>query len=310
MHNTRFKAIGTIRHDTFDVMSKSEGSEVIGKLQAVYRGNYPSVYPQGDHTPMRIVGSTVSGKEGKLLAGLAAGMAYSLGGAFPVFSGLMPKPTGKSPSYDGVVEAKLKSQVEKLLGIGQKGAMAEDMIVRESCVFGNHMSGTDVQGWKLVEVGFVRASATICGVAMGGRRKPMRHVKTVGEAQEIVKVATDMMVGDKGTTFLLKFECVDLEKPVIKKGVTATGELDLWNGFNPPRRGFASQMEEVSCSCKAIRICGCGPSRTDEEVICKCPLYAREVGDNQVVPDAWSEVPPPNVIMERVPSAKFSPVQK
>lgn len=265
------------------------------------------MYMHGDRTPLRVVGNMVSGKEGKLLAAFAAGLSYGLGNMFPIFSGIIPKPEGRSPEYDGVVRAKRKSQVQALLGIDMPGAIAEDMIVRDSCVFGNDINGVDVQGWKLVEMGFINGDLTVCGIPIWGRRKEMRHVKTVKDAQEIAKIAMDAMVGDYGTTFEMKFECVDVEKPVVRRGVTITGELDLYNGFNPPRKGFAAQMEEVSCACMAFRIC---TSRNDKEVICKCPCYAREIGDNQVVPDAWSEVPPPNVIMHGIPSEKFKPVKK
>lgn len=103
----RLPAVGTMKHDTFS-LKKPDGQEDCGQLQAMYRGNYPSAYMHQSTAPLKITGWSSSGVLGKLLAGVASGMGYSMGGALPVFSGLIPQPEGAGPPYDGIVEVKKK----------------------------------------------------------------------------------------------------------------------------------------------------------------------------------------------------------
>eukprot|EP00443_Scrippsiella_acuminata_P077732 CAMPEP_0115404216 /NCGR_PEP_ID=MMETSP0271-20121206/17300_1 /TAXON_ID=71861 /ORGANISM="Scrippsiella trochoidea, Strain CCMP3099" /LENGTH=389 /DNA_ID=CAMNT_0002828177 /DNA_START=97 /DNA_END=1262 /DNA_ORIENTATION=- len=139
-----FKSTNTIRLNDFEVVD-SETKKTVGKLQAQFRGNYPSAYKHDPSLPFRIAGSTEDANLGMLLSGLASGMVYTMGMAIPAFSGVSPKPEGTSPDYTGLVETRWASQVKKLAGLGSpegnKPLLSDSLIVQDSMVFGTATSG-------------------------------------------------------------------------------------------------------------------------------------------------------------------------
>merc|ERR1712004_467925 len=118
-------------------------------------------------------------------------------------------------------------------------------------------------------------------------------------------VALEDQIGDKGTTFTMRFRLPDQEKQVLKKGDNTFGDFMPDSKFNPPGGGFVDQMEEVDCTINCIRCWKCPCKFTQEKVICcRCPCYARVVSTAKTHPSKW-ENPPPAVIMVNAPSKPF-----
>lgn len=308
----RLPATSTVRFDNFAVMN-GEGSEQLGHMQALYRGNYPSAYLHNadmplKERPLKVTGQVTNKKAGQLLAAVAAGMSYNFGALSFVFDKLVPRLGGRSPGYDGVVEAKSAVQIKKMLGIDQEPTIrADTMIVGDDCILGDVFNGVQVRGWKLVEIGWSKSVGTCCSIQGPGDSRAMRHVKTLEEARTIAKIPLENMLGEFGCTFWLKFELPDQEKGVVGKGMNLMGDVSISNGFNPPRGGYVDQLESVNLACVCFR-CWKFPCNfnTDKYFCCTCPLYARTVSNNQVIPSsAWEQAPPPSVVMNGIPSQKF-----
>lgn len=178
------------------------------------------------------------------------------------------------------------------------------MIVDQDVVFKDGPIGRNVKGWKLVEVGWSKSKGTMCGVQGPGRQQRLVYVTDKKRAQEIVIMATESMIGNYGTTFLLHFECMDPESQIVKK---------TDRDFDPLGGGFASQLEEVALAVKCSRIWQFPANCNKYEVqACRCPLYAQVVaGDGNVIPDAWGETTKPiSVLMLHPPKSKYVVTEK
>jgi len=306
----RFKSTSTIRLNDFEVVD-SETKRPVGKLQTQYRGNYPSAYKHDPSLPFRVTGSTEDANLGMLLSGLASGMVYTMGMALPAFRDVSPKPEGNSPDFSGLVETMWASQVKKLAGLlpqGGKPLLSDDLVVQDSMVFGTATSGTQVRGWRLLEFGYASGGLSICGATLGGKVRSRRQVRTVKEVADMITAALEHQIGEAGATFYMRFELPDLEKKIIKKGSNIAGnDVMLDSKFNPPRGGFADQMEEVALACNCVRLCRCPCDCTPDRVICcRCPLYARVIRQEETVKPvgAWEESAPLPVIMKTTPMGK------
>jgi len=240
------------------------------------------------------------------LSAVAAGVAYPMGGAEPTFSGLRAKPEGTSPDFSGWVECSWAPQVKALVGLDSKATLRDDLIVGDDMIFGTRTNGTQVKGWLLTEIGYATDGLGCCGMSCLGKERKPRCVNTLQEVKDIVKIALEDQVGDKGTTFLMRFRLPDQEKQVIKKGENAFGELSaIDKKFNPPGGGFIDQMEEVDCTINCIRCCKFPCKFTNDKVICcRCPCYARVVNSAKLHPSKWAE-PPPAVVMVNAPKKPF-----
>lgn len=294
----------------FDVLDNSTG-EAVGKLQAQYRGNYPSAYFHNEQTAFNINGNTTTGKLGAMLSGVAAGMAYSMGLPAPAFSDVRSKPEGTSPDFSGWVEAKWAAQIKLLVGHdGGKARLREDLIVGEDMVFGTASNGTQVRGWQLVEFGYSSDGLGCLGMSCMGKYRKPRNIRSLQEVKDMVNVALESQIGEVGTTFLMRFRLPDQEKQVIKKGENVAGALEIVDSkFNPPRGGFIDHMEQVDCTINCIRLWKFPCQFTQDKMICcRCPLYARLVENANVHPSKWAE-PPPAVVMIGAQKKAFDPQQ-
>mmetsp|Transcript_27930 Transcript_27930/g.74178 ORF Transcript_27930/g.74178 Transcript_27930/m.74178 type:complete len:551 (-) Transcript_27930:264-1916(-) len=301
-----FENVSTIKFQDFDVLD-AKSKEPVGLLQSQFRGNYPSMYTHNQDIAFKVNGNTTNGLLGTLLSAVATGMTYPMGDAEPTFAGLKAQPQGTSPGYSGFVECDWAPQMKLLLGLdGGKAKLREDLIVGDDMVFGTRVNGTQVKGWLLTEIGWNADGLGCCGISCLGKQKKPRCVSTRKEVEDIVKVALEDQVGDKGTTFIMRFRLPDQEKQIIKKGDNTFGDVNLLDSkFNPPGGGFIDQMEEVDCTINCIRCCKFPCKFTHDKIICcRCPCYARVVNSAKAHPSKWEE-PPPVVIMVNAPKKAF-----
>lgn len=302
----RLPATGTIRFNDFDVVDSKDKGQSVGKLQALFRGNFPSAYIHAQDTAFKITGHSENSKIGMLLSGLASGMSYNMGKQFPVFGHMEPKDSGTSPGFDGLVVSNLADQIKRMVGLGSDTLLREDLVVDGECLLGEKLSAVQVHGWRLVEIGYSQAAINACGMGCLGSTRAPRAVTSLKMVQDFVKVALESQTGNYGTTFQMKFEMPDQEKAVVKAGQNVFGPVSLTDGFNPPRQGYIDQLEEVALACTCIRYCKFPCNTTqDKAVCCRMPLYARTAGSSKVVPSAWEAVPPPPVVMVGAPREKF-----
>lgn len=304
-----FENVSTVKFNDFEVL-ESKSKEPVGNLQALFRGNYPSMYTHDQDIAFKINGNTTDGLIGTLLSAVAAGMTYPMGDAIPTFAGVRAKPEGSSPGYSGFVECSWAPQIKLLVGLsGETPRLREDLIVGEDMVFGEFGSsavGTQVKGWLLTEIGYSQDGLGCCGISCMGKQRKPRCVSTFQEVKDIIKVALEDQIGDAGTTFQMRFRLPDPEKHIIRKGANSFGDVNVIDhAFNPALGGFVDQMEEVALTCNCIRCCKFPCNLTHEKVICcRCPCYARVVNSAKAHPLEWAE-PPPAVVMVTVPKKPF-----
>jgi hypothetical protein len=231
-----------------------------------------------------------------------------MGAAVPMFGHVDPLPSGRSPDFSGIVNAKSVAEVKAMMGKLNQ----ETMVVMEDTVLCTGTPGRDgvqVKGWKLLKVGYVGAALfSVCGFGVGGKSKAPVHVTSPKEALDLVTVATEDQTGELGAIFELHFDLPDPEKPIASKGANVFGHLaDMDGQFNPIGGGYIAQMEEVMLTCKCNRVWKF-PCKFESKqcVCCRCPCYAQKMAEVQVGPKgAWSGTPnaPPQVIM--APGTKF-----
>lgn len=294
-------------YEDFDITNQA--GQQVGAMQFQYRGNFPSAYtefqnPFGPLKPFKVFGATNDATMGMMMTSLAAGRSYNLGGAAPLFAHIPPMAKGRSPDFSGLVCVPKKSHAEAMIA----KLNPETMIVMEDCVlYTGDKDGHQVKGWKLLKVGYMEQPPGAGGVyysmgqTVGGKQVEPRVVKTPKEASDIVKVGAEMQSGDYGAVWNFEFDLPDPEKQIKRKGFNlGFGEMDMDGSFNPPRGGFAVEMQEVMVTCEMVRYFQTPCNFTQKrQFCCKLPLYAEEVPQAATTPIGQYGGPnaPPQVIM-------------
>lgn len=253
----------TIRLETHTVVGKDRSAK--GMIQFQYRGNFPSAYTHDQTKPLNAAVASGDSQIGLLASTVIVGKAFGLGSAEAPFYDLPPRPAGRSPDFTGWVHCHMWSQIEDL-----KSKLREDCIVTDACELGDTISGVQVKGWVLTDIGFMKTGTELCGRQQGGEIFEPRPVKSKEEAEAIIKIADEKHIGELGMNFQMRFRLPDLEKQVVTEGVDS--------GFNALGQGFKKGMlEEVSCACVCMRVWmfPCNLTHKDKD-ICRIPLYARE----------------------------------
>jgi len=294
-----YPVANTCMFEDFPVMSSS-GDKQVGALQFQYRGNYPSAYTHDQMKPLKINAAAESVKLGQLMAALSAGRVYEMGEAQPVFESVKALPTDTSPNFTGTVFAKQASQVRSLVD----AINPNTMVVMQDAMLGDHLTGTQVKGWKLTYAGYKREKGICCCIEIGvGGLKP-RYIATLEELRTLVTGALEGQAGSFGTTFELLFQLPDQEQQIVKKGDNTFGMVsDMSGSFNPGGGGFAEQMEEVRLACTCIQ-CWRFPCNFNQKktYCCSMPCYAQKVNNTEVQPFSYGKGAPgadspPQVIM-------------
>jgi hypothetical protein len=278
--------------ETHGVVSSKE-RENVGVIQFQYRGNFPSAYTHDQTKPLNAAVLCNTAPMGLLASGVVVGKVYGMGEAEAPFYDLPPRPEGRSPDFEGWVTCAKSSQMKQL-----QSRLREDLVVGvpndqgivEEMMLGDPISGSQVRGWVLTDIGYMKSGTECCGNQQGGEKQEPRPVNSKAEVDEIIKIALEDEIGEYGTNFLMRFRLPDNEKQVVTEGVDGK--------FNAFGQGFAKNMlEEVSCACVCMRVWQCPCKLTHKyKPICKMPLYARKYTGGMVV-GSKSEFPPVQVVM-------------
>lgn len=264
----------TIRLETHGVVSSSERSNV-GMIQFQYRGNFPSSYTHDPTKPLTAAVAANTADIGLLASGVVVGKVYELGNPEAPWHDLPPRPAGRSPDFDGWVVCKNTSQMDKL-----KTVLRDDLVVQEDMVLGSEISGVQVKGWVLTDMGYTPTGNEFCGAtccAKGDKQQP-RPVGTVAKYEEILKHSMDGHIGEYGRKWILRFRLPDHEKQVYGSDEGTISACVTSDKFNPSGGGFAKNMlEEVACECVCMRVWKF-PCNMDHKyrTLCKIPLYAQK----------------------------------
>lgn len=264
----------TIQLETHGLVSSAERAN-LGIIQFQYRGNFPSSYTHDQTLPLNAAVAANSSTVGLLASGVVVGKVYSMGAPEAPFYDLPPRPEGRSPDFDGWVTVTQSSQVNDLLAL-----LREDLVVPsvirvggpkegQELTLGDPVSGVNVRGWVLTDIGYMKTGMECCGTQMGKGKKEPVSVKTYEEVKKIVDVAMEGEIGEYGTNFMMRFRLPDNEKQVV------TEDVDF--KFNPTGQGFKKEMlEEVACACVCMRVWmfPCNLTHTFKP-LCTLPLYAR-----------------------------------
>lgn len=293
------KKTNTIHFESFPVTSPDSTRTAVGKMQFVYRGNYPTPYVHDQWVPLKVTGVTDNAQLGMLMGALATGKTYPFSDPEPLFSAIEPTSNNISPWFDGTVLAKEGKQVKELLDCIDQ----QTMCVMKDFVIGDHVHGTQVKGWRLNKMGYTKNSTTVCcGHAFGGEPEELQTIKHIQHAKDLWAQGQE---GSTGTMYALFFTLPDSEKPIVKKGGNLIGSLigDLDGQFNPPNGGFVDPMEEVMLNCTCVRLwkfpCNFNQKKS---FCCQCPVYAQFIKADQIVAVAPigsspGEAAPPQVVM-------------
>jgi len=270
--------------ETHGVVSASERAN-IGLIQFQYRGNFPSAYTHDQTKPLNAAVATNTPGIGLLASGVVVGKVYEMGAPEAPFYDLPPRPEGRSPDFEGWVTCQKSSQMHELFS-----KMRDDLVVQDEHMLGDPISGYQVRGWCLTDIGYMKSGTECCGKQQGGEKQEPRPVKSKDDVKQIMDLALEAEIGEYGTNFLMRFRLPDNEKQVVTEGLDGK--------FNAMGQGFAKDMlEEVSCACVCMRVWKCPCNLTHKHVpLCKLPLYARKYTGGMVT-GAKSEHPPIQVVM-------------
>lgn len=266
--NKPLETTSTIKLETHGVVSSSEATNV-GMIQFQYRGNFPSSYTHDPTKPLTAAVACNSANLGLLASSVVVGKVYELGEPEAAFHDLPPRPAGRSPDFDGWVICKQFSQMEELAG-----KLRDDLVVQEDMVLGDHISGVQVRGWVLTDLGFLNQGTECCGTTYGKGKQEPRSVSDKNKYAEILKVSREGAIGEWGMAWMMRFRLPDHECQVV--GGDDGRQIDP--KFNPSGGGFAKNMlEEVSCACVCMRVWKF-PCNMEHKYspLCKMPLYAQK----------------------------------
>jgi hypothetical protein len=282
----------TIQLETHGIVDPNERAN-IGIIQFQYRGNFPSAYTHDQTKPLNAAVAGNSSDLGLLASGVVVGKVYGMGEAEAPFYDLPPRPEGRSPQFDGWVTCAKSSQMKLL-----QSTLREDLVVGvpnekgvvEDLMLGDPISGSQVKGWMLTDIGYMKSGTECCGNQQGGEKQEPRAVSKKEEVNEIIKIALEDEIGEYGTNFLMRFRLPDNEIQVVTEGVDGK--------FNAFGQGFAKNMlEEVSCACVCMRVWQCPCKLTHKYVpLCSMPLYARKFTGSDAL-TGKSDLPPVQVVM-------------
>lgn len=292
--STPLETTSTIKLETHGVVSSSERRNA-GMIQFQYRGNFPSSYTHDPTKPLTAAVACESSQLGLLASSVVVGKVYELGSPEAAFADLPPRPAGRSPDFDGWVICKQTSQMEDL-----EKKLREDLVVQEDCVLGDNITGVQVRGWVLTDMGFINQGTECCGTTYGKGKQEPRPVADKAKYAEIFKISREGQIGEFGMAWFMRFRLPDHEFQVV--GTDDGKQID--GKFNPSGGGFAKNMlEEVSCNCVCMRVWKF-PCNLEHKYspLCKMPLYAQKyTGAMQV--SKKSEHQPIQVVMSTRPKA-------
>lgn len=285
----------TIQLETHGLVSSTERAN-LGIIQFQYRGNFPSSYTHDQTKPLNAAVAASSSTLGLLASGVVVGKVYGMGAPEAPFYDLPPRPEGRSPDFDGWVTVAQSSQVKDLMKLLRDDLVVPSVIrvdgpkANTELTLGDPVSGVNVRGWVLTDIGFMKTGMECCGSQYGKGKQEPRAVKTKEDVQKIVDVAFEGEIGEYGTNFLMRFRLPDNEKQVVTE--------DVHGKFNPMGQGFKKEMlEEVACACVCMRVWmfPCNLSHKYKP-LCKLPLYAR-VYDGAMGTAAKGDFAPVQVVM-------------
>lgn len=284
----------TIKLETHGVVSASEQTNV-GMIQFQYRGNFPSSYTHDPTKPLTAAVACNSANLGLLASSVVVGKVYELGEPEAAFHDLPPRPAGRSPDFDGWVICKEFSQMQAL-----EGKLRDDLVVQDDMVLGDNISGVQVRGWVLTDMGFLNQGTECCGTVYGGGKQEPRPVGDKNKFAEILKTSRTNAIGEFGMAWMMRFRLPDHECQVV--GSDDGRQID--SKFNPLGGGFAKNMlEEVSCACVCMRVWKF-PCNFEHKYspLCTMPLYAQKyTGAMQVSQKSAHQ--PIQVVMSTRPKA-------
>jgi len=268
--NKPLETTSTIRLETHTIVN-SGSKDPAGMIQFQYRGNFPSSYTHDPSKPLTAaVAVNGSATLGLLASSVVVGKVYELGEQEAAFHDLPPKPSGRSPDFDGWVICKKYEQMTALTA-----KLRDDMVVQDDMVLGDdRIDGVQVRGWVLTDMGFINQGTECCGTNYGKGKQEPRPVEDKAKFEEILKTSREGQMGDLGMAWMMRFRLPDHEQQVFGKDPNQQPDLR----FNPVGGGFANNMlEEVSCACVCMRVwkfpCN---MQNKHSLLCKMPLYAQK----------------------------------
>lgn len=288
------ETVSTIKLETHGVVSAGQ-RENIGMIQFQYRGNFPSSYTHDPSKPLTAAVAANNASMGLLASGVVVGKVYELGDAEAAFYDLPPRPSGRSPDFDGWVSCRKYSEMQAL-----EKKLRDDLVVQEDMVLGDVFAGVQVRGWVLTDMGYINQGTECCGTSYGKGKQEPRHVPTLEKYSEILKNSKEGEIGEYGVVWLMRFRLPDHEQQVV--GHEPGQQVD--SRFNPMGSGFAkTRLQEVSANCICMRVwkfpCNLNHKYTP---ICRMPLYAEKY-ENAMQVSQKSDKQPIQVVMSTRPKA-------